>query len=536
MIVPKPTAKSSSPRSIRRALSYRMAARVSALSDVALHHYLSDAVYLERLRFGQERPTESRDHEERDQIEQAARAVHQGRSEMEDALTVLVKGYANEIHTRFSDKAYGLATKLAPGALNRLLTSTKTPGAPAAVDFEERLVVHGPTAQIARLAKDHTLILVPNHVSNLDSPLVGLALHQAKLPPFIYGAGLNLFTNPAMAFFMSRLGAYTVDRRKRHRLYKDVLKDYSRERIGRGHHSLFYPGGTRSRSGRIERHLKRGLLGTAIDAWQEGLTAGRPTPEVLVVPCTLSFSLVLEAETLIADALSGEGKSRFIITDDEFNQPNTLQDFARSALALDTSVCVRFGAPMDLLGNPVDEAGRSMTAAGTLFDRRPYVADASGEVIVDSQRDRVYTDQLASAVTATYARDNTVMSTHLAARAAWDCLQAKYPRKDTFELVLLAGFERWVDRPVLIRHMRTLLAEVSTLRDAGRIRTALPADPIDQAEAVLQEAVERFQRFHSQAALDFEDWRVRVDPKLALYYGNRLAGYELSIAPPESAA
>ena len=30
--------------------------------------------------------------------------------------------------------------------------------------------------------------------------------------------------------------------------------------------SLFFPGGTRSRSGGIEKHLKLGLLGTALDA------------------------------------------------------------------------------------------------------------------------------------------------------------------------------------------------------------------------------------------------------------------------------
>jgi hypothetical protein len=41
---------------------------------------------------------------------------------------------------------------------------------------------------------------------------------------------------------------------------------------------------------------------------------------------------------------------------------------------------------------------------------------------------------------------------------------------------------------------------------------------------ILNRAVEAFEGFHTRRALCFEDWRVLVDPKLALYYGNRLSG------------
>ena len=42
---------------------------------------------------------------------------------------------------------------------------------------------------------------------------------------------------------------------------------------------------------------------------------------MFIVPATLSFQLVLEAETLIDDFLKEVGKSRYIITDDEFASP-----------------------------------------------------------------------------------------------------------------------------------------------------------------------------------------------------------------------
>ena len=493
------------------------------MGDDQLHDYLAEAVYLERMRLAKSKDATAE--EERTAVEAAAQAVHEGREEMVQALQAMNKAYAHEIHTRFSTRTYELATKVLPGALTRLLTASG-PREHQMADFDpgSRIAVHGPVDQIRSLSQNHTLVLAPTHVSNLDSPVIGYALYHGGLPPFIYGAGLNLFGNAAMSFFMSRLGAYTVDRRKRHRVYKDTLKDYSTERIGRGAHSLFFPGGTRCRSGEIERRLKRGLLGTAIQAWQEGLQDERPHPEILVVPCTLSFSLVLEAETLIEDSLSETGKSRYIISDDEFSEPTTVYQFARNVLNLDASVHVRFGAPLDLLGNPVDDEGRSLDTAGCSFDRRAYVTDRTGNVVFDAQRDQIYTNHLATALTRAYQQDNTVLSTHVVARAAWDCLTARYPRLDTYQQVLLAPFERWVDREVLLTRLRAWLDRIDQCTADGALHHALPSGEGDRAMAVLLAAVDRFGSYHSRPAVALEDWRVLVDPKLSLYYGNRLSG------------
>ncbi len=510
--------------SISRALGSRMSARIQEMGDDQLHSYLAEAVYLERKRLSTSKDDTTED--ERTMVEAAARAAHEGRKEMSEALKAMNKAYAHEIHNHFSSRTYGMATKLLPGALTRLLTAPgPRDGAVADFDPGSRIAVHGPMDQIRSLAENHTLVLAPTHVSNLDSPVIGYALYQERLPPFIYGAGLNLFNNTAMSFFMSRLGAYTVDRRKRHRAYKDTLKDYSTERIARGSHSLFFPGGTRCRSGRIESHLKRGLLGTAIQAWQEGLAANRPHPEILVVPCTLSFSLVLEAETLIEDSLSEQGKSRYIISDDEFSEPTTVYQFAKNVLNMDASVHVRFGAPLDLLGNPVDEQGHSLHTSSQVFDRRAYVTDRSGKVVWDRQRDQVYTNYLARALTRVYQQDSTVLPTHIVARAAWDCLTARYPRLDTYQQVLLAPFERWVDREALLTRLREWLDHIDHLATEGTIHHALPEGAgHKRAETLLQIAVDHFSRYHSRRAVAHEDWRILVDPKLALYYGNRLSG------------
>ena len=230
------------------ALSARARRRLAPLTDAAIADLVADTVFLERKRL----ETDGADDAYVAIVERAARCLRPlGRDEMDRVRFALVDHYAREIHNPFSPRTYSFATRILPGALTRLLSASR--GRDLVLgefDPGSRIVVEGPLEELRALADRATLILAPTHVSNLDSPLIGWALYAAGLPPFAYGAGLNLFSNPVMAFFMERLGAYTVDRRKRTRLYKDTLKDYSIEILRRRTHSLFFPGGTRSRSGR----------------------------------------------------------------------------------------------------------------------------------------------------------------------------------------------------------------------------------------------------------------------------------------------
>ncbi len=66
---------------------------------------------------------------------------------------------------------------------------------------------------------------MPTHASNLDSLALGYALQRDELPPVVYGAGKNLFTNPIISFFMHNLGAYRVDRRVKSRALQGGPQD-----------------------------------------------------------------------------------------------------------------------------------------------------------------------------------------------------------------------------------------------------------------------------------------------------------------------
>lgn len=457
-------------------------------------------------------------------LDALAAALLQGnRAAQEEAALPLMMGWADEIHGEFSPSVYSFATRALPtGVASLIVPRPKRLRDWRPPSLEGALTVDGDLPFLQELAREATLILVPTHVSNLDSPLIGLALYRAGLPPFRYGAGLNLFTNPVMSFFMSHLGAYTVDRLKRHELYIEVLKAYSVRLLTTRQHSLFFPGGTRSRSGKLETRIKKGLLGTGLTAWQENLEAGRPSGEIYVVPMTLTYTLVLEAETLITDHLAEAGKQRYIITDDEFARPKEVFSFARRLLELDGGVVARMGDPLDLLGQPVARGRHERAEASE--KRRGFVTDRSGKVERDPQRDQVYTEHLARAITAAYPALVTLTPSHLLARVAWRWLERAEHTTDPFRLVRTPAWRRMIPRAELLERLRAALATVEEGVRARRWHSALPAT----AEETLSAALEVFGRFHRTRPIALAGDSLRIDsPKLAYYYQNRLAHVEL---------
>jgi len=506
---------------VAAALVARHRARVERLDDRALVELLEDTIYHEHHRFEEYGGSDA----EQRLVDQATRAVLDGhRHVMEASGEAIVRAYGLEVYRPFSHTAFKLATRILPGALTRLVTATDPPRLLTG-DFDpsRRLKVQGAVDHVRALAQHGTILLVPTHLSNLDSPLLGFALHMAGLPPFTYGAGLNLFDNPIMDFWLSRLGAYTVDRRKRNRLYKDSLKDYSVDVLRRRCHQIFFPGGTRSRSGLVEKSLKKGLLGTGLTAWQEGLRDGADRPDVFVVPCTISMHLVLEAESLVDDAMARNGRSRFIIDDDEFSRPRDVVSFTRQVLNLDESVFVTLCEPMDVIGNPVDRQGRSLDPGGNPVDRRDYVRDAHGNVRSDPQRDRIFTQRLSERMVQAYHRDNVVLSTHAAAFATWQVFASRHPNRDPYRLVRVDPQRRMVPLDEVLAELERVVAHVKRLSDAGRVRHGLA----NTAETVLAQAMRHFDSFHTRRALAPVDRFLQLDPRLIYYYRNRLVGYGL---------
>ena len=321
-----------------------------------LERMLNDAALAETRRLSSQKDGEARDNLSRWR-NLLRRIGSMSERELEDELRRTAKKMGHDIAGNFDPRVYDIASGVVPKLITAIMRPTRlpkelfVPGTTAAV--RDLVQVEGDVELLRTLEKKGTLIYTPTHSSNLDSVVLGQALLMSGLAPAMYGAGKNLFTNPVLSFFMHNLGAYRVDRRVRALLYKKVLKMYSQVAIERGYHSLFFPGGTRSRSGMIEHQLKLGLAGSAISAFARNSATGIRRP-VFFVPTTINYALVLEAESLTNDWLKEEGRARFVYENDESSQVERWISFLRKIVDLKTACVIRFGRPIDPFGNPVD--------------------------------------------------------------------------------------------------------------------------------------------------------------------------------------
>jgi glycerol-3-phosphate O-acyltransferase len=435
----------------------------------------------------------------------------------------LVREYAEDIAGRFDERVYRFATSLLPTVVGGVLSPGRLrEGLAALGDMATRIVVDGPMTQLAACADRGTLVMAPTHSSNMDSVVIGWALAQVGLPPVTYGAGKNLFSNRFISFFMHNLGAYRVDRRLRHELYKDVLKEYSAVLLEHGYHSLFFPGGTRSRSGGLERRLKLGLLGTAISAYQHQVAAGAPQRRIYVVPATINYAITLEAETLIDDYLAEEGKHRYIIEDDEFSSLSRIYDYAKHVLSRPGALHIRFGAPLDVLGNPVDGRGESLAPAGQTLEPAAFFAGLpGGPGGVDADRDAQYTRGVGEALTRAYGRLAVLFPTHLVARVLMDHLAERQGTRDIYRLLRLAS---GVEVPVAVVRDGVRRWRERLLAAQGEAGALSPAFASCSDDEIIERALESYAVYHHRPAADRRGDLITIrHVPLCFYYQNRTA-------------
>jgi len=124
--------------------------------------------------------------------------------------------YSNEIVAHFDPKKYRVARKVLPFLFSRLMNAS--PGKKLKFLFNSKKTIYdkfnitGPIDHIRNLSKKGTVIIVPTHFSNIDSPTIGLVIDIIGLPAMTYGAGINLFTIGILSRWLNDLGAYKLDR------------------------------------------------------------------------------------------------------------------------------------------------------------------------------------------------------------------------------------------------------------------------------------------------------------------------------------
>jgi glycerol-3-phosphate O-acyltransferase len=450
----------------------------------------------------------------------------------DEILRRIVQRYAGEIAGNFKPSSYRFAREIIQFWFNRLLNATRVKKFGAIFrnqyTLRDKIQIVGKVRQLRNLAKKGTIVMVPTHLSNLDSILIGWIIHALGLPAFIYGAGLNLFNIKIIAYFMNSLGAFKVDRRKKNLPYLETLKMYSGLAIEKGAHSLFFPGGTRSRSGTIEKMLKLGLLSTATEA-QRNIYLKTPLGEeprkIFVVPVTLNYHFVLEAPELIDDYLSVKGQDRYLPEEDKYGSIQLIQ-FLFKFFTKGSNISVSIGRGLDIMGNYVDEEGNSLDAQGRIIDTRDYFI-SNGQITIDKQREDEYTRMLSQRIVAEYHKIHRTFASHLVAFVAFEMWQKKHPKLDLFGLLRLPEEELSIDYPEFRKTCKRVRKQIYKLKKEGKANHATHLK--GKIDLVISHGLENVGNFHLKRPLlmDKKGSIITKDLNTLYFYHNRLVGYDL---------
>jgi len=445
----------------------------------------------------------------------------------ESSLVEVLEDYADEIAGRFDPRVYRAVIAAGRFGFNWLSHAAGGRGlSPFRLDdlLPSRIAFTGEVAQLLRLVGHGTVLLVPTHQSHNDILLFGHVLDRLRLPPFAWGAGLNLFANPLLGFVLRRAGAYTIDRNNSCTIYRTALRNYSAKLIEAGVHSLFFPGGGRSRSGAIEPGVRLGLLHSGLQAQRAMLRAGHARPHVYVVPVTVSYHSVLEAPWLIDEYLSRQG----VASRPRSSRPIWAEAarFHWCSFAREDSATVRFGAALDMQGQPVAAETVGADHAIDPAERLASLerAGSSHELI----------EQLGQRIVESFYANATILASQATAYALFEAIRADHPGLGLQQLMNLPDRECSVSIPRLHGVASELTTTLRTRARAGQFHldSVLAASP---PEDWLRRGLERLADFHGPALVSAgADWVASRDLRLLYYYRNRLTGHGLERPSPQA--
>lgn len=451
------------------------------------------------------------------------------KEELEKQLNEIMDLYANEIVANFDPAKHNIARKLIPivfarllnafpGKLYKLFTPSKS--------LYEKLQLNGEIDQIRKLSTLGTLVFVPTHFSNLDSPTIGIAIDGIGLPAVTYGAGINLFTIKLLSNFMNNLGSYKVDRRRRNEVYLNLLKNYSTLGLTRGVHSLFFPGGTRSRSGAIEDKLKLGLLGTAVEAQQINLSKNNKEKEkIFIVPVVLNYHFVMEASKLINEHLKAEGKENYL-NEDEFKNSFKIIKFIYKFFTATPKMMISFGKPIDVLGNKVNENGESFNDINQKVEIEDYFI-TENKLTDNKQRNRIYTERLAKKITEAFKENNIVFTSHIVAFVAFEMIKKRHQELNIYEMIRLPREETEIDYDSFEKEVEKMKELLIELKQNNKLK--LSNEVYESARFIINNGIKFLGTYHPQPVLKKSKKNtIRIsDMKLLYFYHNRTLGYNL---------
>jgi len=444
----------------------------------------------------------------------------------------IVTSYSEEIVGSFKEKSFRFARKFLTFFFGRLLNAAANRKFKRFVGgnyrIHDSIKAYGPIDTIRHLFSKGTVVVVPTHFSNIDSVLVGYAMDEVLgLPSFSYGAGLNLLNNGAVAYYINRMGAYRLDRRKKNPLYLKTLKQFSKLSIEQGVNSLFFPGGTRSRSGSLEDSLKMGLLGTVVEA-QKTLYRKKQSEKIFVVPLVMSYHFVLEAKYLIDQHLRKSGKEQYFKSKDQSYSIRKTLKFMWQLFSSTSQIKLSFGQPMDVLGNLVDDDGHSISPDGDRIILKEYFS-TNDTISEDYQRDQVYTRKLAKKLAERYLKENIVLSSHLVAFTLFHLIRSQHKDENLYDFLRLSPEDYSFDMKIFCDAVLKIKKKLVEMENNGAVKVENDIHELG-IEDLVRKGIKAVGTYHDKRPVKITkktDLIITEDLNLLLFYSNRLEHYDL---------
>jgi glycerol-3-phosphate O-acyltransferase len=148
---------------------------------------------------------------------------------IDESLKLIIHRYAEEIVGSFNIRTYKLIRKVLTILFKRLLNKGIKVSTSNVADkvLLDKLNIYA-IEKIRTLATKGTIVILPTHSSNLDSVLIGYTMdYKLGIPGYLWSR-IKFIQLCSAAYFMNRLGAYRVDRRKKKVIYLTTLAGMSK--------------------------------------------------------------------------------------------------------------------------------------------------------------------------------------------------------------------------------------------------------------------------------------------------------------------
>ncbi len=509
-------------------------AQILESHDTNLYDLISRTVYMENQRIKltpwKVDPPDEKDYWKSIAADLENTTIREDKQDAEiELLKRIINRYDEEIVGNFSPNTFKFSRIFLTSFFKRIFSSYFPKGQwrwGSKKSLQERIILKGNVEHIRDLFNKGTVIFMPTHYSNLDSIMVGYAIDaNVGLPSFSYGAGLNLYNVEIVGYFINRLGAFRVDRRKKNPIYLECLKSMTGFSIIEGVNCLFFPGGTRSRSGSIEDKLKLGLINSSIEA-QRVLIEEGSDKKIFVVPISMGYHFVLEASHLIDQQLQFIGKEKYKRVRGSGPSFSNILRFFKDLYTRSSEVYMSFGKPMDVFGNNVDEQGQSYDKFGNKVEMNDYFS-FGGQLSSNRQREGVYAKILSETLIESYKKYNVVLSSNVVAFTAFHLIFQEFKEAGLMALVNQKNkvYElRFID---LLENVQKLMFHLRSMNENGVL--LLSDESWNEEKELIEEGLSKLGIYHAVDILKKNKPGNLVcrDIRLLYFYHNRLINYGL---------